>query len=228
MSLKRLLISLVFLLTMVVVPSTVFAVGPATVLPKTATSTADLLRPKGAAARLNGTISAVGATSLTVGNTTVNVSTLTVLLRKYGARARLAEFSVGDQISVMGSWANAPQTTINARVIRDLSIQKRRGVFLGKVTSLTSAGFVLTPEKRPAQTVGVNLLTKYVDRGEKPIVLAAIKTGDKVMVKGLWDNKLNTITEVTFVRDYSLPLLAPKAATKSGALFSGTPPGASR
>jgi len=33
--------------------------------------------------------------------------------------------------------------------------------------------------------------------------------GHKVMVKGLWDNKLNTVTEVTFVRDYSLPVISP-------------------
>lgn len=194
------LILAILLLTVVIVPTPAFAVEPR----KMATSTAELLRQKAVVTKINGTVSAIGATSITVGNTVVNVSATTRLLRKYGALAKLSEFTVGDQVMVRGN------------VIRDLSIQKRRGVFVGNVTALTGTGFVLTPEKRPAQTVGVNLLTKYVDHGEKTISLSALKVGDKVMVKGLWDNKLNTITEVTFVRDYSLPLKAPKTATNSG------------
>ena len=176
------LILAILLLTIVIVPTPAFAVGPT---------------------KINGTVSAIGATSITVGSTVVNVSTTTKLLRKYGALAKLSEFTVGDQVMIRGN------------VIRALSIQKRRGVFVGNITALTDTGFVLAPEKRPAQTVNVNLLTKYVERGEKAISLSALKVGDKVMVKGLWDTKLNTITETTFVRDYSLPLKAPKTATPS-------------
>lgn len=143
--------------------------------------------------RVKGTVSAIGPNSLTINNTPINVTTTTILLHKYGAKAKLSEFSVGDEVVAQGN-----------KLIRNMSTQKRRGVFLGKVTSVSNTGFVLTPEKRPAQTVGVNLFTKYVGRGEKPILLKDIRVDDKVMVKGMWDTKLNTITEVTFVRDYSL------------------------
>lgn len=143
--------------------------------------------------KIKGIVSAIGPNSLTVNNAPINVTATTILLHKYGAKAKLSEFSVGDEVVALGN-----------KLIRNMSTQKRRGVFLGKITSVSNVGFVLTPEKRPAQTVGVNLLTKYVGRGERPIVLKDIKIDDKVMVKGLWDSKLNTITEVTFVRDYSV------------------------
>ncbi len=163
---------------------------------KTGTPTAELLK----SVKVKGIVSALGPNSLTVNNTPINVTATTILLHKYGAKAKLSEFSVGDEVVAQGN-----------KLIRNMSTQKRRGVFLGKITSVSNTGFVLTPEKRPAQTVGVNLLTKYVGRGEKPILLKDIKVNDKVMVKGLWDTKLNTITEVTFVRDYS-------PATSSGKL----------
>lgn len=181
-----------------------------------ATPSGETVKPKVLVAKLSGLLTKINANNIVVGTTTVNISTTTRLLRKYSAVSKLSEFTVGDQINVIGAWTDTNKTAINARVVRDVSIQKRRGVFVGVVSSLSTTGFTLTPEKRTMQTVTINSLTKFVERGEITIPFSVIKNGDKVMVKGLWDNKLNTITEVTFVRDYSLPIKAPKTATNSG------------
>lgn len=160
-------------------------------------------------AQLEGTISAISGSFLTVGNVTVNVSSATTFLRKFGAKSSLEEFSVGDEVQVLGKWADDSKTTVNARVIRNLSLQKRWGVFLGTVTATFPNSFTLSTLSRGIQTIKVSNATKYLNRKNQPITLADIATGHKVMVKGLWDNKLNTITAVTLVKDFSLPTDTP-------------------
>lgn len=204
---KKIILAASFLIVLAII------VSPATVLAASATPTAELLARKNIG-KLDGTITAIGATSITVNKVTINITPSTILLRKFGGPAKLAEFSVGDQIMTIGMW-NADKTILTARLLRNLSIQKHKATFVGVVKSLNATGFVVSPEKRSEQKVSVTLLTKYVGRAEKPITLADIKVGDKVMVRGLWDTKLNTVTEVTFVRDYSVVPTTPKTATPS-------------
>lgn len=137
---------------------------------------------------------------------TVNVDANTQLRRRFWGKATLSEFSAGDTLNVIGKWANDEKTTVDAKLIRDASIQKRFGAFVGEVTSLSSTGWVMKTVQRGDQTVTVSTTTKFINRREQPITQADVKVGDKVRVKGLWDSKANTITEVTGVKDYSLPV----------------------
>ncbi len=140
----------------------------------------------------------------------VNVDANTQLRRRFWGQASLSEFSVNDIVGVVGLWADDAHTTINAKLVRDASIQKRNGVFVGDVTSLTSTGWVMNTIHRGSQTVTVSGTTQFVNRKGEAITQADIKVGHKVRVRGMWDRVANTITEVTHVKDYSLP---PRTAT---------------
>lgn len=188
------------------------------VLPRTATPAAEVR--ESLFTRLNGSITTLGTTSLVVNGTTVYILPKTILIRRFGAKTSLTEFTVGDEVQVLGKWTDTTKTAVNARLIRDLSIQKRHGTFVGTIQSLSATGFVVVPISRPLQTVTVSSTTKYVDRKNAPLSFSSLVTGQKVMVRGMWDTKANTITEVTFVRDYSLPVAAPKTATTGGQLNS--------
>lgn len=157
------------------------------------TATKELIKTK----NLTGTVSAVSANTLTVDGKVITVSSLTKFVRRFGGSSSLAEVSVGDKISVVG----------NAKVIRNWSVQKRKGAFVGTIQAMTATGFTLQSLNRGLQTVTVSALTKYVDRKEQVINFSNLAAGQKIRVKGLWDSKLNTITEVSQIKDYSRPNL---------------------
>lgn len=146
---------------------------------------------------------------------TVNIDSKTQLRRRFWGKATLAEMSVGDTLNIIGLWADDVKTTINARLVRDISVQKRFGVFLGEVKSLLGNGWVMSTvgTKRPDQTVTVSATTKFVNRKEETIAQADVAVGHRVRVKGLWDTALNTVTDVTHVKDFSLPLRATPTVT---------------
>lgn len=139
---------------------------------------------------------------------TVNIGSKTQLRRRFWGKATLAEMSVGDTLNIIGLWADDAKTTINARLVRDISVQKRFGVFLGEVKSLLTGGWVMSTksDKRADQTVTVSASTKFVNRKEETLTQADVAVGHKVRVKGLWDTALNTVTDVTHVKDFNLPL----------------------
>jgi len=134
--------------------------------------------------------------------------------RRFWGKSELSEFSVNDLVNVIGRWNNEERTEIKAVLIRNLSIQKRWGVFIGTVKSVSENGFVLTSLKRGDETVVVDSSTKLVNRKMETISLADILVGHRVRVKGMWDSANKTITEVVQVKDFSLPVLpspSPKA-----------------
>ncbi|MBI3558983.1 hypothetical protein HY085_01175 [Candidatus Gottesmanbacteria bacterium] len=155
--------------------------------------------------QLTGSVTTVGTASITVNSTVVNVNSLTKIIRRFSGTSTLAEISVGDQVGVMGTWTDTSKTAVNARMVRDWSIQKRKGAFVGTIQTMMPTGFTFQSLNRGVQTVTVSALTKYTNRKEQAINFTDLATGQKVRVKGLWDNKLNTITEVFQIKDYSLP-----------------------
>ena len=56
---------------------------------------------------------------------------------------------------------------------------------------------------------------KFVERKETSITLSDLKIGDRVRVKGVWDKTLNKITEVTQIKDFSIPVVVPTQATQN-------------
>lgn len=125
--------------------------------------------------------------------------------RKFWGKSSLSEFSLGDEVGVVGRWNNEEKTEIKAVLVRNLSIQKRFGVFFGEVKSLTEGGFVIKTVKRSDQTVTTQASTKFVNRKMEAITISDIKVGDRVRIKGLWDKVGSTITQVVQVKDFSIP-----------------------
>jgi len=166
----------------------------------------------GKAAIGSGTLTAKTDTTLTVEKDgksyTVNIDDKTQLRRRFWGKAELSEFSVGNTINVIGRWTDDTHTAINAVLVRNISIQKRFGVFFGDVKSLVTGGWVMSTqsENRRDQTVTVSSSTKFINRMGDTITQADVKVGHKVRVRGLWDRSLNTVTEVTQVKDFSLPV----------------------
>jgi hypothetical protein len=160
---------------------------------------------------VSGNVTAVSGTTLTMNDKngkSISIITddKTQIRRLYFGKGTLAEIQVGDRVDVIGKWTDDTKTTIQARLVRDLSIQKRYGVFFGTVQSLSSTGWVMTTVNRGNQTVTVSSATKFTDGKETVITQPEIVVGHKVRVRGLWDKQNNTVTEVTQVKDFSLPV----------------------
>lgn len=154
-------------------------------------------------------VDSISGTTLTVskdGKTyTINTDASTKFRRLFWGKSSLSEISVGDNLNVWGKWTDDAQTTILARMIRDTSIMKRFGVFIGTVKSKDTASFVITTVNRGDQTVSFDNNTKFVNRKGATISYNDVNVGDRVKVRGLWDKTLSKITQVTQVKDFSLP-----------------------
>lgn len=164
---------------------------------------------KGAHARLvKAQVTAISGSTLTVtlsGKTyTVNTASATFRRRFWGGSS-ISEISVKDLINVWGKFTDDAKTIIDARLIRDVSIQKRNGVFVGTISSKSDSSFILASKNRGNQTVTISTSTKVVDKRGTTTSLTAMNVSDKVRVRGVWDRANNTITEVKEVKDFSLP-----------------------
>lgn len=161
-------------------------------------------------ARLTGKIAAISENQLTVSdnegkNYSVLVTEKTQLRRRFWGKANLSEFKVGDMVNVIGRYSNEEKTEIEAILIRNLSIQKRWGVFFGEVISLSDNSLVIRTKKRDQLTVYLTSTSKIINRKGEPITMDDIKVGHKIRVKGVWDKDLKEIKEVAEVKDFSLP-----------------------
>lgn len=154
------------------------------------------------------TITAIGSSSITVTSNsktyTVNITSTTNLRRHYFGRATLTEFSVNDLVDIVGLYTDDTGTTVNARLIRNVSIMKRRGVFFGTVSAKTDTTITLASKERGIQTVTVSSNTRYLNQKGTATTIATINIGDTIRVNGLWDKANNTITEITTIKDFSL------------------------
>lgn len=152
-----------------------------------------------------------GASSLTVSKDgrdyVVVIDSKTVLRRKFGGKSVLGEMREGDSVHVLGKWTDEGKTTIQAKFVRDISIQKRHGVFVGRILSLSDDSLVMSTvsDKRDDQTVMFSDSTKFVDRKDKTLVQEDLAVGQKIRVRGLWNNAGNIVSEVVKIKVYSLP-----------------------
>lgn len=224
----------ILFLALNLVPSFVVAAPPNSVrnTVKTNAATAAAALKAGNVVKLSGTIASLGTNSFTLttneGSVTVNLMTNAVLLRRFGAKATFAEFSVSDRVQVLGKY-NADKTAVDARVVRNQSIQKRHGTFVGTIISTSTNSFTFQPLARPIQTVTTIATTRFVDRTMKPITFSTLAVGHRVMVRGVWDNKLNTVTETVLVKDFTLPVISPNARSATASAITptnATPPAA--
>lgn len=155
------------------------------------------------------TIQSIGANSVVVkmkdGKTaTLNITDKTVILRKFGGKSSMAELKVGDIVTAVGTWTQTDPPVLETRVLRDLSILKRKATFWGKIKSISGDTFVLSTIFRGELTVKISSGTKLVNRREKTIVFSDIKEGHRVRVSGIWDQTLKLVEEVSLVKDWTL------------------------
>lgn len=161
-------------------------------------------------ARVKGKITSIEDSILTVlgedgKNYKVNIISETRLIRRFGGESRLDEFSIGNEVNVFGKFIDENQTTIDAKLIRNISIQKRWGVFFGKVTVKNSDNFIIKTIERGEQTVYLGVKTKFLNHKKEVINYNDLQIGNRVRVKGIWDRSLNKITEVEEVRVFPIP-----------------------
>lgn len=161
-------------------------------------------------ARVKGKITAIGTNNFSMtgedGTFQINITDKTQLLRKFGGKSFLSEYSVGNEVIVFGKFTDDTKLIIDAKVVKNNSIQKRWGAFFGKVTAVNNDNFVMTTIERGTQTVYFGT-AKFINRKEASISYGDIKIGDRVRVKGVWDKTLNKINEVNQVKDFSLPVI---------------------
>lgn len=194
-----------------------YAVAPVDVSDKTATKPGTLLREN-----LKGTLTSLSSTlaptqlvltiSAKKGNglqAIVNITNTTKIIRKYNGTASLSELNMNDTLSITGKWSDRNKTFFDARVIKDKSIQKRNGVFFGIIKSADTTAKIKTltvmTEKRGEQKITVLTDTIIVNRKMEDINFTELKAGHKIRIKGLWNNKTNTVTETEQIKDFSLP-----------------------
>lgn len=149
-------------------------------------------------------VTAIAASSLTVTQTwgsyvstwTVNVEPSTELIRRYGGVSSLSEFSVGDYVATKGMLDTTKvPATINAKVIRDYSIQRENATFTGTVLSVDAGAqsFVLTTPNRGNQAIFVSSST-VVKQGGATTTFASLAVGQKISkATGVWNNLNNTM-----------------------------------
>jgi hypothetical protein len=162
-------------------------------------------------ARITGKITEIGGSYIKVSDNRdgkiyqVNITEKTQLRRRFWGKSSLSEFSVGDEVNVIGRYTDETKSTIEAVLIRNKSIQKRWGVFFGEV--LSKEGNVLTIKiiNRGEIKVYGGDGTKIVNRREESISFNNIEVGHRVRVKGVWDRTLREIRETDEIKDFSLP-----------------------
>ncbi len=148
------------------------------------------------------TVASISGTALTVSKDGQNYEIDTngaKIKRKYNARASFGEIRAGDVLTIKGRYTTEFQ--IRAREIKDLSIQRWKGTFVGTVSSIDSANnkFVLASNKRGSQTVEVSSNTKFVYR-KTDKTFADLKVGDEVTLKGTWNSTSSIIYSPVWVK----------------------------
>lgn len=148
------------------------------------------------------TVASISGTVLTVSKDGQNYSIETngaKIKRKYNARATLGEIRTGDLLTVKGRYT--AEFSIQAREIKDLSIQKWKSTFVGTVKSIDAENnkFVLTSVKRGDQTVETSGTTKFVYRKTKK-TFSDLKVGDEVVATGIWNSTSSVVYSTSLVK----------------------------
>lgn len=115
-----------------------------------------------------------------------------VLVRKNGAVMIFSEILPNDKIEVKGTlW---PDNSINANVVRNLSLYTHSGSFSGKVTEINSANssFTLQSTKYGNQKIRTDSLTIF-KKNKSISTFKDIELGMGILVKGAWDRTTSDV-----------------------------------
>ena len=128
-------------------------------------------------------------------NWVINVDSSAEIVGKNGSRSSMADVSVNDVISFQGSLTSGSPLTVQAKVLKNWSVQKKRVNYFGPITSIDSGTqtFVFNSEEKGSVIVKTSAETKYKKTGTSTDSFASLKVGDIVRVKGSYDNSNNTL-----------------------------------
>lgn len=167
---------------------------------------------------ISGEVTVNSGSSLTVvkdGKTyNINVTANTIFKRHFWGNSSMSEIAVGDKVNIWGKYTDDTKTTIEARMIRDTSIMKRFGTFIGTIKAIDGSTYTLETTQRGTQMVTISSDTKLVNRKEVTIIASDIQVGHKIRVKGMWNKTNNTITQITHLKDFSLPVVLSPTSTQ--------------
>jgi hypothetical protein len=128
----------------------------------------------------SGTVTAVGATSITIsqpgGGTKSIAVTSSTTYTQAGATVSKSAVAVGDRIVAQGTVDTSGNFTATSVTIQPATVR-------GTVQSKTSSTIVVSANGTTA-TVNVNASTRYVVRGQTNPTLANIAVGDRIAVQG--------------------------------------------
>ncbi len=127
--------------------------------------------------------------------------------RKYGAKCDVYELMAGDYIRV---WGRISGTNITAKKIKDYSIQKWKGSFVGTVTTVDPTTytdnkgrsfqqFEIESRHRGDQIIRVYSTTRIKYKG-KVKTFADLAVGQTVVAKGIWNNTHSIIYDTNWVK----------------------------
>lgn len=118
------------------------------------------------------------------------------LVNRSGHKAAAPEIQNGHVISFSGelTGASGAALAVNARVVRNWSVQKQMINPFGVVQSINSAAksFVFKTDKYGSSTASVSDST-VITKGRATTTFASLKVGDLAHVRGLWDRAANTV-----------------------------------
>lgn len=145
---------------------------------------------------LTGKVTAINGTSLSLlakkGTYTVDISSAK-LVRRFGAKMLASEIQVNDELFVNGTTSSSTSTSITAKMVRNNSLQARKGTFEGTVSGLTPNSFVLSTKNRKDQTILLTASTTFSKEG-KTAALSDLINGSRVVVHGVWDRANANVT----------------------------------
>lgn len=119
----------------------------------------------------------------------------TNVVRHYWGKSPLdlSEFSVGDIINVLGTLDSTDFFLINAKTVRNVSIQQKHGVFSGTIKSITPpSSFILETARASSLLVNTDANTK-IYQGKELKTFSDLQIGMSVLVRGIWNRTLTKI-----------------------------------
>lgn len=139
---------------------------------------------------------------------TIDASSISKVIRRYGGNGTIADVQIGDYISFNGALTTtASGFSVKATSLKDWSIQVKNSSFSGTISSITGTSFVLTTAENKTITVNTDANTK-ITRGDTTVAFSALVVGDKISkTEGLYNNTANTLAAKS-IRLYNDPLLA--------------------
>lgn len=146
----------------------------------------------------------------------VHLTDKTEIKRRFGGESTISEFAPNDEVAIVGrrqqtASSEPSETDMDAKNIRNLSIQRRNTVFIGDIASINSndASFTLETKARGLQTVYKTKDTEVTEK-DTPITFESLVVGDRVIVKGeLWDRANTKINAKKIMKLILKPLATP-------------------